>query len=222
MSRKPEEDASKQIISVVLALLESEGYDAVQLREVARLARVSLATVYKRFPTRDDLIVAAIEQWMADNSYAGVLPPAADETLYSGLMRVLRYIFEPWERNPRMLEAYHRARTGAGGQRLDAQGMSAMLPIAAQLVAGAEPAYVEDIGLILANMTYALTGRFVDKTLEITEILPILERAVFRLTSNNESAAAAARLGGTANAEPFTVDPSLASPYNPNPGNPSA
>ncbi|WP_327146299.1 TetR family transcriptional regulator [Nocardia sp. NBC_01327] len=220
MSRKPEEDASKQIISVVLALLESEGYDAVQLREVARLARVSLATVYKRFPARDDLIVAAIEQWMADNSYAGVLPPAADETLYSGLMRVLRYIFEPWERNPRMLEAYHRARTGAGGQRLDAQGMSAMLPIAAQLVAGAEPAYVEDIGLILANMTYALTGRFVDKTLEITEILPILERAVFRLTSNNESAAAAARLGR--NAGPFTVDPSLASPYNPNPGTPGA
>ena len=34
--------------------------------------------------------------------------------VYDGLMRGLRYVFEPWERNPRMLEAYHRARTGPG------------------------------------------------------------------------------------------------------------
>lgn len=216
MSRARKEASAEQIIVVVLDLLESEGYDAVQLREVARRARVSLATIYSRFATRDELIVAAVERWMALHSYAALEPPPAGETLRDGLMRILRYVFEPWERNPRMLQAYHRARTGPGGQRLDAQGISEILPVAAALVDGADRSYIEDIGLILSNLAYALIGRFVDRNIEITDILPTLERAVFRLTSDNESAAAAAVAGGSSrhDASPVTVDPSFAGPFN--------
>src|SRR5689334_20605913 len=92
------------IVAVVQELLESGGSDAVQLREVARRAHVSLATIYRQFPTRDDLVVTAIERWMSDNSYAALTPPVGDESVYDGLMRGLRHVFEPWERNPRMLE----------------------------------------------------------------------------------------------------------------------
>lgn len=42
-------------------MLDTGGYEAVQLREVARRARVSMATIYKRYRTRDELIVAALE-----------------------------------------------------------------------------------------------------------------------------------------------------------------
>ena len=35
------------IVGVVQELLESGGYDGVQLREVARRARVSLSTIYR-------------------------------------------------------------------------------------------------------------------------------------------------------------------------------
>jgi AcrR family transcriptional regulator len=34
-----------RILDIVVELLETEGYDAVQLREVARRARTSLATI---------------------------------------------------------------------------------------------------------------------------------------------------------------------------------
>jgi TetR/AcrR family transcriptional regulator, cholesterol catabolism regulator len=105
------ESTSQRILAAVLESLERGGYDGVYLQEVARTARVSLATVYKLFGTRDELIVAAMEQWMASTSYADLAPPAPEETLYDGLMRLFRRVFEPWERNPRMLEAYHRART---------------------------------------------------------------------------------------------------------------
>jgi AcrR family transcriptional regulator len=196
-SGSPEEVAEPthhdRIVGVVQELLESGGYDAVQLREVARRARVSLATIYRLFPTRDDLVVTAIEQWMSTHSYAELAMPEPDESVYDGLMRGLRYVFEPWEQNPRMLEAYHRARTGPGGRRLDRQGMRAIQPNANALLADADPEYVDDLTLILKNMAYAVIGRFAAGTLDITAILPTLERAVFRLTADNEAPAVAAR-----------------------------
>ncbi len=185
--------ADEVIVDVVLELLESGGCDAVQLREVARRAHVSLATVYKLFASRDDLIVTALERWMATNCYAEVAPPAPGESLYDGIMRTLRYVFEPWERSPRMLEAYHRARTGPGGQRLDRQGMAAIEPAGRAVLAGADPAYVADLGLILTYMADAVIGRFADGTLDITDVLPTLERTVFRLTTDNQPAATASR-----------------------------
>lgn len=180
------------IVDIVVELLESGGPEAVQLREVARRARVSLSTIYKLFPARDELVLAAVERWMAANSYAELAPPAPDETLHDGLMRVFRHVFEPWERNPLMLQAFHRARTtGAGRERLDLQGMTAVEPAARAVLAGADPDYVADIDLVLTNLAYALIGRVADGTLEFAEVLPLLERAVFRMTTNNEPAAAA-------------------------------
>ncbi|MGY1982201.1 TetR family transcriptional regulator [Nocardia gipuzkoensis] len=217
MGPGPKAASTRQVIvGVVLELLESDGYDAVQLREVARRAHVSLTTVYKHFTDRDDLIVTAVERWMARHSYSAMERPPADETLHDGLMRVLRYVFEPWERNPRMLEAYHRARTGAGGHRLDTQGIHALLPIAAALFKGADSSYVEDVALVLSNMTYALIGQFVDRSLEITEILPILERAVHRLTSDNRAAAGIAGSTMPQHDTPtWSVSPTLAAPFQP-------
>jgi len=210
VSRQRDEATCEQIITVVIELLESDGYDAVQLREVAKRAHMSLATVYKHFATRDALLVAAVGRWMAVNAYSAVKPPGENESLYDGMMRLLTYIFSPWEDNPKMLEAYYRARHGAGGDGLDNQGVSAVMPIAIPLFEAADPRYAEDVGLVLANMSFALIGRFVDKQIEITEILPTLERAVFRLTNDNTVDANAARSGSRVN----EIDPNYSSPYN--------
>ncbi|HSA48619.1 MAG TPA: TetR family transcriptional regulator [Yinghuangia sp.] len=184
------EQTADAIVDAVLGLLESGGYDAVQLREVARRARVSLATIYKLFPTREALVATAVERWMADHCYAELSLPATDETLHEGLMRVFRCVFEPWERNPRMLEAYHRASSGPGGGRLRQQVWDAVAPAGRAVLTGAEPAYLADVERILTDMSYALTGQFADGTLDITEILPTLDRVVYRLTANNEAPAA--------------------------------
>ncbi|OOK83958.1 bacterial regulatory s, tetR family protein [Mycobacterium kansasii] len=110
---RPHDRSLDPILEVVVDILETGGYDAVQLREVARRARTSLATIYKRYPTRDALILAALERWMDENRYAGLATqqPGPDESIYDGLMRVFRTIFEPWERHPDMLRAYYRARS---------------------------------------------------------------------------------------------------------------
>ena len=193
MKKRQPDSPGNTVISVVLKLLETRGCDAVHLREVARRARVSLATIYEQFPTRDELIVTAMERWMVVNAYAELTPPAPDESLYDGLMRQFRYVFEPWERSPRMLEAYHRARSLSGGERLTLQSMNAIEPIVDAVLEGVDPDYQADITLILENMAYAVIGRFADGDIDISDILPTLERAVYRLTANNELSAKAAR-----------------------------
>jgi AcrR family transcriptional regulator len=176
---------SDAILAVAVALLESGGYEAVQVREVARRAHVSLASIYRRYKTRDDLIVAALELWTAANGYAPVPSAPPGESLHDGLMRIFRHVFEPWEKSPWMLEAYHKAEAGPAGDRLRRQGARAIVPAARHLLEDYDPEYVADVEDILINMAYAVTGRFVDGQLAATAILPALERAVRRLTTDN-------------------------------------
>ena len=52
-----------------------------------------------------------------------------------------------------------------------------------------------DIELLLTNMAYAVVGRVADGELPAAAMLPTLERAVHRLTANNEPDAARAAKG---------------------------
>jgi TetR/AcrR family transcriptional regulator, cholesterol catabolism regulator len=173
------------ILDVVIELLESEGYDAVQVRTVAQRARVSLATIYKLFGTRDQLIVTALERWMDANAYAGLTMPEPNESLYDTMVRVLRTVFEPWEQHPRMLVAYHRARSSPGGEQLDLHGMAIVTPIVEAALPGPDPQYLGDVLLIHEHVVRGAIGRFAQGEIDVTEILPILERALFRLTTDN-------------------------------------
>ncbi|WP_099194339.1 TetR family transcriptional regulator [Mycobacterium innocens] len=185
---RPHDRSLDPILEVVVDILETGGYDAVQLREVARRARTSLATIYKRYPTRDALILAALERWMDENRYAGLATQQSgpDESIYDGLMRVFRTIFEPWERHPDMLRAYYRARSAPGGQRLVSRGLDAVVPAAMAVLGEADPDLVADLPPIVSNLAYGLVARFTAGEIAITEILPTLDRALFRLTAGHE------------------------------------
>jgi len=177
-----------RILDIVVELLETEGYDAVQLREVARRARTSLATIYKRYGTRDELILAALDCWMEENRYSGLTRPHdTDESLYVGLMRVLRTIFEPWERHPDMLKAYFRARTAPGGQKLIRRGFDAVVPAVMEVLGDADAHFIRDMDTIVSSVVYGLLGRFAAGEIAITEILPSLDRTVHLLTTSYES-----------------------------------
>ena len=184
---------SDAIVRVVQEILESEGYDAVQPRVVAQRARVSLTTIYKFAPTRDELIVVALERWMDANTIARMAGPPSHLAPRDGLMWVYRQLFEPWERSPRMLEAYQRARTGPGGERLNAQSASAVEPIARAFLEKLDPVYADDVGQIMTNMICGVIQRVAVGQLPATEILPVIERTLFRLTTNNEPLAGVKR-----------------------------
>jgi TetR/AcrR family transcriptional regulator, cholesterol catabolism regulator len=182
--RQRAETKADDIVGVVIDLLESEGYDAVQVRTVARRARISLATMYKLFGTRDELIVTALERWLDAHAYAALTMPEPGESPYETMVRVLRTVFEPWEEHPRMLEAYHRARSGPGGERLDRHGMAVVRPIVEAALPGADPQYLSDVELVHGHVVRGAIARFADGEIPVTDILPILERALFVLTAD--------------------------------------
>ena len=50
-----------QILSTVLEMLADTGYDSITFEEVARRAKASKATLYRRWPTKRDMVVAAVK-----------------------------------------------------------------------------------------------------------------------------------------------------------------
>jgi hypothetical protein len=114
-------------------------------------------------------------------------PHDADESLYAGLMRVLRTIFEPWERHPAMLNAYFRARSAPGGQKLVRRGFDAVVPAAMEVLADTDPDFVKDVDDIVSSAVYGLMGRFAAGEIDITAILPSLDRTVLYLTAGYEA-----------------------------------
>ena len=178
------------LIEIVVDILDTEGYDAVQLREVARRARMSLATIYRRYPTRDDLIVAALHWWMDTNRYAAITrPPPPDEPLYDGLMRIFRSIFGPWERHPQLLRAYVRAQAGPGGDALTQHGFDVVVPAADAVLSACDPSFAADLGVVLSSVIFGSLSRFAAGNLEITDIVPTIDRAVYWLAKAHETVA---------------------------------
>ncbi|WP_374024357.1 TetR family transcriptional regulator [Mycobacterium sp. HNNTM2301] len=177
------------LVDIVVELIDTQGYEAVQLREVARRARMSLTTIYKRYPTRDELIVAALRWWMDTHRYAAVAAHSVEgESLYDGLMWIFRAIFEPWEKHPRMLQAYVRAQAGPGGDELTQHGFDVVVPAARSVMRGCDERFAEDLSRILTGVVYGALGQFASASIEITDIVPTIERAVYWLTKAHESA----------------------------------
>jgi AcrR family transcriptional regulator len=54
-------EADRAITEATLALLEAEGYAAMTMQGVAARAGVSTATLYRRWPCKQDLVIAALK-----------------------------------------------------------------------------------------------------------------------------------------------------------------
>lgn len=80
----------ERVLSAARQMFAKHGLD-VPLEDVARHAGVGVATLYRRFPTREDLIAAAFEAKMA--AYAdGVSTALADPDPWNGFCRYLERI----------------------------------------------------------------------------------------------------------------------------------
>ncbi|MDX2275329.1 MAG: TetR/AcrR family transcriptional regulator [Hyphomonadaceae bacterium] len=118
--RPRDESRGERILDVTLKLLAKRGYSALTVAEVAARARTSLATIYRRWATKEALAIAAfdrlpeletpdrgdvleelldlVEQWanmMANTELASVLPSLIGEaSLNPVLGKALRKVIE--------------------------------------------------------------------------------------------------------------------------------
>jgi TetR/AcrR family transcriptional regulator, cholesterol catabolism regulator len=180
---EPRTGVATTILDVAATLLADGGLEALQLRDVAKLARVSLSTVYKHFPSRDALIVGAVEHWMSENVYDALPLPDPDLPLTETLIHFFRQFLTPWTTNPTMLGVCLHAALLPGGDQISAHGMAAISPIAAAMFAGYDPELVADIATVLSVLTDGLMSRFATGKADLAEITRVYERAVVRLTA---------------------------------------
>ena len=173
--------AADAILDVVIALLETDGYDAVQVRRVAADASISLATLYKHFGNRDELIVRAIQRWMAENVYVHLGEVDVHGTTYETFSGIVHTVFEPWERTPNMLAAFVRARMGPGGAALTTQGMGLVQPITDKVVESIDPELLDDLILIVDHVLLASLARFAAGEIGVEAIVPIMDRTLARV-----------------------------------------
>lgn len=181
MATKLARSDPEDILDEVIGLLEERGYDGWQLRDVAERAHASLTTIYKHFPSREELIVAAVERWMNEHVYQTIQDPSDDPSLAEALIHILHKVFEPWEQHPTMLQVFVRARYTTGGQRLQSQGYAAVGPLSQLYADKLDPTFAQDLTMILTNAVNGALIRYLNGDIDITDILPNLESTVYRL-----------------------------------------
>ena len=103
----------ERVIAAAVELASDGGYEAVQMRDVAAQADVALGTLYRYFPSKDHLLIAALaEQVSALQRRLRQKPPrgtnAADR-----VVDVLRRASRALEREPRLTAALVTALSSA-------------------------------------------------------------------------------------------------------------
>jgi AcrR family transcriptional regulator len=95
----------RSVIKAAMVLAADGGYDAVQMRDVAGKARVALGTLYRYFPSKDQLLVAALGEWTQELQQRVMQRPPRGDTPADRVVEVLRRAVRALERAPRLSAA---------------------------------------------------------------------------------------------------------------------
>jgi AcrR family transcriptional regulator len=166
------------IVAVTLELLREHGYDGLRLDAVAKRARVSLSTIYKEFPSRDELVLGAVTHWMTTRVYEPLPVPEPGAPWHESLTEIFRSIFRPLLEDPAMLTVYVRARSLPSGRRLYEQGAAFVASRVEAAFGNADPAFADGVISIVEDVIYAGLGRFATGTVGVDDFIPRLERAI--------------------------------------------
>ncbi len=99
----------KRILDATLALASKGGYEAVQMRAVAERADVALGTLYRYFPSKIHLLVAALTEEFERMQEKIDRNPVPGQTPAERVMSVLSRVTRTMQRDPMLTEAMTRA-----------------------------------------------------------------------------------------------------------------
>jgi TetR/AcrR family transcriptional regulator, cholesterol catabolism regulator len=99
----------RRIIEAAVALASKGGYDGVQMRDVAEGAGVALGTLYRYFPSKVHLLVAAMRE-QTEQLRSGIHKrPFEADTAQERVLHILRRATRALERDPNLTGAMLRA-----------------------------------------------------------------------------------------------------------------
>jgi AcrR family transcriptional regulator len=140
---------------------------------------VSLTTIYRRFHSRDELVVAAVGWWTAAHVFASVPMRRPGQSLTDALLAMSDHMFATWNEHPNMLEVLVRAALLPAGEPLWVDSLAMFR--SAENFAGFDPDFVEDVEQTLIYLTHGLLSAFAIGRIDGEGMRAIYERAVRRL-----------------------------------------
>lgn len=103
------EERARRIIETAVELAEKGGFEAVRLRDVAAHAGVALGTLYRRFRSKEDLLLAALDQEMLDVHARFERRPSEGETPLERVTSFFQITTRNLCRRPNLARALIRA-----------------------------------------------------------------------------------------------------------------
>jgi AcrR family transcriptional regulator len=109
-----------RILETAIELAEKGGYENVRLRDVAAQADVALGTLYKRFPSKESILVAALEMEAEKLEKKMTKKPVEGDTALDRVIEFFNTASQTLFRKPNLGRAILRALT-SGDQELTGQ-----------------------------------------------------------------------------------------------------
>jgi AcrR family transcriptional regulator len=137
------EETKRRILEATLALHSEKGIFGTSWQDIARRADVSVGTVYKHFPSLDELVPACGELM-----YAITRPPSLDDapeifagahTLEERLGRLISELFDFYERGVPYIETDFQERRLAAVQEWEAYMRATIAGLVREALVSAEP-----------------------------------------------------------------------------------
>lgn len=108
-SSTAQHERRSRILDAAVELASEGGYDAVQMREIAERASVALGTLYRYFPSKNHLLVSALDREFDRVEDISRSLPVPGDTPHERVMFVFERTTNALEDDPRLTEALTRA-----------------------------------------------------------------------------------------------------------------
>ncbi|WP_173842212.1 TetR/AcrR family transcriptional regulator [Mycobacterium terramassiliense] len=148
-------DRRVQILVTAAAIASDGGYESVGMRSVAARAQVSLGTLYRYFPSKDHLLVAAFGLWLERINQESSVAQRSDAVPFSRLSDLVNCLSETATKHPRLTEAMATAYLSADSSAaLDVKKIRAQIAtMFAEAMGSTAPGnHCVQIGEILADV----------------------------------------------------------------------
>jgi AcrR family transcriptional regulator len=178
----------QRIIDAAFELGAERGYDAVQMRDVAATANVSLATIYRYFSSKDHVFAAAMNEWTARLHTRVATSPPKGDTMAERLIDVLLRACSALERQPKLGMALVRSLSAVDVDTREStlEVRRQISSMGEQVLAPLDPETREDIISVMSHVWYSsLTSWAVGRT-DFAVVTSELTRAVHVLVDPYE------------------------------------
>ena len=193
-----QQERRRSLIDAAFELGAEGGYDAVQMRDVSVTANVAMATIYRYFSSKDDLLAAAMTDATNRLRARVAQSPPRGETMVDQMIDVLSRACRAMERQPKLSQALVRALSSADtGVR--ESGADVRRPIASmgdEILADLDPQVRADILSAIGHVWYSTLVSWANGRQDFPWVTHELERAARALISPYEQRIVAERTQG--------------------------